>query len=148
MQTNISVVEFFKDLNKNTMYLVDEFYDRDVLFRDPLVEIHSRSQLKDYYTNLYKNVRAIDFDVTYVIQENDNTAIAWKMTLTADNFNGNKPLSLDGSSIIKFGGNEGKAIYHRDYFDLGEFVYEGIPVLGNAVRMVKKKMSQHHGGAS
>lgn len=147
MKTNIGVVEFFKELNKDTMHLVDEFYDRYVLFRDPLVEIHSRDALKQYYSRLYRNVREIDFDISYVIQENNNASLAWKMMLRADNFNGNKPVTVDGASIIKFGGSEGKAIYHRDYFDLGEFVYEGIPVLGGLVRIVKGKMAQHHGGA-
>ncbi|MCA9402825.1 MAG: nuclear transport factor 2 family protein [Candidatus Omnitrophica bacterium] len=147
MSSNISVVSFFKELNKDSMHLVDEFYDRNVLFRDPLVEIRGREGLRAYYDRLYRNVKEIDFDITYVIQENNNTALAWKMMLRADNFNGNKPLTVDGSSVIKFGGTEGKAVYHRDYFDLGEFVYEGIPVLGRLVRFVKGKMAQHHGAA-
>lgn len=147
MSSNISVVSFFKELNKDSMHLVDEFYDRNVLFRDPLVEIRGREGFRAYYDRLYRNVKEIDFDITYVIQENNNTALAWKMMLRADNFNGNKPLTVDGSSVIKFGGTEGKAVYHRDYFDLGEFVYEGIPVLGRLVRFVKGKMAQHHGAA-
>lgn len=144
MKTNLSAVDFFKQLNKDTMHLVDEFYDRRVLFRDPLVEIHGREQLKAYYARLYHNVREIDFDISYVIQEQHNTALAWKMMLRADNFNGNKPVTVDGSSVIKFGGAEGKAVYHRDYFDLGEFVYEGVPLVGSLVRLVKRKMAQHH----
>lgn len=148
MNTNLSVVDFFKDLNKDTMHLVDEFYDRYILFRDPLVEIHSRERLKDYYNRLYQHVQEIDFDISYVIQENNNTAIAWKMMMRAEKFNGNRPLTVDGSSVIKFGGSEGKAIYHRDYFDLGEFVYEGIPIVGSMVRLVKNKMIHNHGGGS
>ncbi len=147
MKTRINAVDFFKELNSDTMDLIDEFYDRYILFRDPLVEIRSREKLKDYYRRLYQNVQEIDFDISYVVQENNNTALAWKMMLRAENFNGNKPVTVDGSSIIKFGGSEGKAIYHRDYFDLGEFVYEGIPVVGGLVRIVKRKMSQYHGAA-
>jgi len=34
-------------------------------------------------------------------------------------------------------------IYHRDYFDMGAFVYENIPVLGSVVRYTKKRLSKH-----
>lgn len=134
---------FFISLNKNTMGLVDEFYDENIVFRDPLVEINNRKQMKNYYANMYKNVESVAWSFSDEISDKDNCVLAWKMTLQAKNFNGNKPLVVDGVSVIKFGGKEGKAIYHRDYFDLGAFVYEGLPVLGSMVRFVKKKMASH-----
>jgi hypothetical protein len=63
------------------------------------------------------------------------------MTLETSKLNGGKPFSVEGNSVIVFGGPEGKAIYHRDYFDMGEFVYERIPVLGALVRYIKEQMA-------
>ncbi len=135
--------EFFISLNKHTMGLVDEFYDENIVFRDPLVEINNRKEMKNYYTNLYNNVESISWSFSEEINEKDNSVLAWKMTLLAKNFNGNKPVVVDGVSVIKFGGKEGKAVYHQDYFDLGAFVYEGLPILGPIVRFVKSKMASH-----
>jgi hypothetical protein len=36
-------------------------------------------------------------------------------------------------------------MFHRDYFDLGEFVYERIPVLNSVVKFIKNRMK---GGSS
>lgn len=142
-QIHFKAKDFFIFLNKDTMGLVDEFYDENIVFRDPLVEINNRKQMKNYYANMYKNVESVAWSFSDEISDKDNCVLAWKMTLLAKNFNGNKPLVVDGVSVIKFGGKEGKAIYHRDYFDLGAFVYEGLPVLGSMVRFVKKKMASH-----
>ncbi len=142
-QTHPKAKDFFISLNKDTMGLVDEFYDENIIFRDPLVEINNRKQMKNYYANMYKNVQSVSWSFSDEINDKDSCVLAWKMTLQAKNFNGNKPLVVDGISLIKFGGKEGKAVYHRDYFDLGAFVYEGLPVLGSMVRFVKKKMASH-----
>lgn len=144
VQDILTPKEFFEALNKDTMHLVDEFYDENVQFFDPLVEVKNRKQMKDYYTNMYNNVESIVWDIPDEIRDGNKCSLVWKMTLTAKNFNKGKPVVVDGVSVIKFGGKEGKAIYHRDYFDLGEFVYEGIPILGGMVRFVKSKMANHH----
>ena len=34
-----------------------------------------------------------------------------------------------------------KAIAHRDYFDMGEFVYERVPVLRLIIRHIKNRMA-------
>ncbi len=140
----LSARDFFLKLNSRTMNLVDEFYDEEVYFLDPIVEIKNRSQMKVYYENMYKNVESISWLITDEIMDRHQTVLVWTMTLSAKNFNGGRPLKLDGTSVIHFGGKEGKAIYHRDYFDMGAFVYEGLPVLGGMVRFIKKKMADHH----
>ena len=142
-QSHLKAKDFFLLLNKNTMNLVDDFYDENILFRDPMVEIANRKKIKDYYTNLYNNVDSISWVFPEEINDRDSCVLTWKMTLTAKNFNGNKPVIVDGVSVIKFGGKEGKAIYHRDYFDMGAFVYEGLPILGGMIRFVKSRMASH-----
>ena len=50
---------------------------------------------------------------------------------------GGEPIILDGVSVFKY--EEGKAVYQRDYFDLGAMIYEKVPVLGSVVRWIKKR---------
>jgi limonene-1,2-epoxide hydrolase len=49
-------------------------------------------------------------------------------------------LEVQGISHLKF--LENQVIYHRDYFDLGEMVYEHVPVLGKIVRFIKNSLGQ------
>lgn len=135
---------FFNALNKDTMDLVYDFYDRDIQFIDPIVEIQGVEDLKQYYANMYAPVKDIYFEFISEVDKGDETVLIWKMTMTAKKLNKGKPIVLDGISYIKFGGKEGKAIYHRDYFDMGEMIYQYVPVLRSMVGYVNKRMRKHH----
>jgi hypothetical protein len=45
---------------------------------------------------------------------------------------------LEGISHLRFGE---KIDYHRDYFDLGQMVYEQIPLVGRIIKTIKKRLS-------
>jgi len=51
-----------------------------------------------------------------------------------------KPVSqcIRGSSHIRFN-SAGLVIYHRDYWDAAEELYEKIPLLGNLMRFLKRQ---------
>ncbi len=130
----------FENLNKDTMFLIDEFYDPNIEFTDPVGKIKGSHQIKKYYEHLYKNVKSIKFDFTHFIESEDMIVGVWKMTFVTSKLNGGKPIEVEGNSVIKF--KSGKAIYHRDYFDMGQFIYEQIPVLGFMVRKIKEGLKE------
>lgn len=119
------------------MMLIDEFYHQDVEFHDPVGTIKGSHQLKSYYKNMYKNAKSVSFNFSNFIESEDTVIGIWKMTLVTDKLNGGAPVTVDGNSVIKF--KEGKAYYHRDYFDMGAFVYENIPVIGFMVKKIKDR---------
>ena len=133
----------FNNFNSNTLHLADGFYDPDVVFQDPIVELKGRDALKAYYADMYENVTSIRFDFSGGIEKEDEAVVFWTMEVRSKGFKGGEPVLLDGVSYVKFGGESGKAVYHRDYFDMGAFVYENIPVLGSIIRYTKKKLSTH-----
>jgi hypothetical protein len=144
MKNRLEEIEsLFNNFNSNTLYLADDFYDPDVIFQDPIVELKGRDALKAYYADMYKNVTSIRFDFSGGIEKEEEAVVFWTMEVRSKGFKGGEPVLLDGSSYIKFGGESGKAVYHRDYFDMGAFVYENIPVLGSIIRYTKKKLSKH-----
>ncbi|HDY7901818.1 TPA: nuclear transport factor 2 family protein, partial [Vibrio vulnificus] len=49
-------------------------------------------------------------------------------------------VEVKGVSHLKF--EAGKVIYHRDYFDLGEMLYENLPLLGGIIRAIKQRLGQ------
>lgn len=140
-------ITFFQDLNKDTIHLVDAFYDEDVVFVDPMVRLNGRESLRVYYKNLYDQVQSVSWNFLAEIKDKNQTVLPWTMTLKAENLNKKHPIVVDGVSVLTFGGKQGKVVYHRDYFDMGAFVYEGLPVLGGMVRFVKGKMAAHQKGA-
>ncbi len=133
------VVWSFNTLNKdNLSEVVDQFYHEELEFSDPVEKIKGREQMKKYYSNMYKNVKEIKFDFGEMVSQGDTVVGVWVMTLKTDSLNDGEPFSVEGNSVIRF--KDGKAIYHRDYFDMGAFIYERIPVVGWMVRKVKSKL--------
>ena len=138
-----NIEEFFNALSSQTMYLVEDFYDVDAVFVDPLVTIRGRDALRRYYTGMYDGVEAIRFDFTGEVQQGKEHVVFWTMILKTKKMNKGKPIAVHGNSHIRFGGTEGKAVYHRDYFDVGAMVYEHVPVAGPLTRYIKKKLQKH-----
>ncbi|MEL7287824.1 MAG: nuclear transport factor 2 family protein, partial [Pseudomonadota bacterium] len=64
----------------------------------------------------------------------------WTMDLQHPKLQKGAPISVNGVSHLKF--RDGQVIYHRDYFDLGEMLYENLPLLGSVVRTIKQRLGQ------
>lgn len=127
----------FEKLTKNTLHLIPEFYDTNIEFHDPVGMIKGTDKITAYYKNMYQNVKSIKFEFSQFIESEDMVVGVWKMTLVTDKLKGGEPIVVDGNSVIKF--KNGKAIYHRDYFDMGVFVYENIPGLGFVIKKIKDR---------
>lgn len=133
----------FTRLDVNNLQVVDEFYDKELEFFDPIGSIKGRENMRSYYKKMYQDLKSIKFDYQEAIESDKTVVLVWKMTYAVDKLNGGEPITIDGNSVIKFGGPEDKVVYHRDYFDVGAMVYEFIPVLGWGVRKVKEKLGEH-----
>jgi len=65
--------------------------------------------------------------------------LIWRMQFQHARFGAGETPELRGVSQLRF--LEGSRVnYHRDYFDMGEFIYERVPVLGSAIRAIKHRL--------
>lgn len=136
----MSSKEFFTKLNYQSMNLVDDFYDPKVTFRDPLHELHGSDAVKNYYSNLYKNVEYIRFDYEKQLTSGNEEVLFWVMHLRTKSLNSGNDIAVTGNSHIIYSTESGKCIYHRDYFDMGAFIYEQVPVLKNIISYIKNRL--------
>jgi len=134
---------FFRALNRDTMYLVDEFYAQDVHFKDPIVEFHNRDDMKHYYASAYESTDSVTFEVPKVVMQGNEQVVIWIMTMKSKGLNKGKPVIVEGTSHIRYN-NKGKAVYHRDYFDMGQMVYSHVPFVRGMIRFVNKRMRKMH----
>ena len=141
MASNIDrAKDIFNRVDKDHLFLIQEFYDSDALFQDPIHKVNGVRAIESYYAGLYKNVKSIRFDYKSSSEVENFVTLEWTMHLIALQLNSGREITLDGVSLITFGGRQGKVVAHRDYFDMGEFIYERIPLLGTAIGFIKNKM--------
>ena len=135
-----TIISFFNNLDKTCMDLVPQFYAENATFQDPVVVLRSADQITKYYEGLYQNVENISFTFGEIIESEELVSAPWTMHLKCKKLNSNKPFSMPGVSCFKFDSISGKVIYQRDYFDMGAFIYEHVPILGTVIRVIKNKL--------
>jgi ketosteroid isomerase-like protein len=132
--------QIFNDLRATNTEILKTFYAEDIVFEDPLGQINGLSSMQQYYQAMYKNVQDIRFEFKEDAVIGERHLCVWVMYLRAEGLNGGEEVSVHGVSEIEFQSETTLAIYHRDFFDMGEFLYEHVPVLGSVVRLVKKQL--------
>jgi limonene-1,2-epoxide hydrolase len=130
----------FIALNKDTLdkELLATVYSDDIHFQDPLHEFQSIDSLVDYFERLYKNVEHIKFDYGHVEAGDQQAFIEWKMLFLNKKFNKGREVSVNGVSHLK--AENGKIVYHRDYFDSTHMIYNHVPVLNSVIAFIKNRL--------
>jgi limonene-1,2-epoxide hydrolase len=138
---NIEMVsEVYQKLNKNNLHLLEQIYHKDVVFEDSAHRLEGWEQLSAYFDSLYTNVIKCDFDIRHHQQVEDSGFLTWTMQLQHPKLNGGEAVEVNGVSHIRFSGD--RVIFHRDYFDLGEMLYENIPLLGFVIKNIKQRLGK------
>lgn len=138
---NIETVSgIYQQLSRDNLHLLEAVYHKDIIFEDAAHRLEGWHDLSNYFESLYRNVYRCDFDIHTQQQVGDSGFLAWSMELQHPKLLGGDSILVNGVSHLKFESN--KVIYHRDYFDLGEMVYENIPLLGSLIRTIKQGLGQ------
>lgn len=132
----------FKQLYRNFgLHSIDDLgkiYTQDVEFIDPSHHIHGLLGLKRHFRHQAANLNSCRFRYISELQGEDKAFIRWEMDFSHPKINKGKTLVVPGMTEIHF---SRKIFYHHDSFDLGAMVYEHLPVIGSAVKQIKRKLS-------
>lgn len=117
--------------------LMEECYHRKVLFRDPLVERRGTEALAEYLRSAYQNVTRCEFDFGEPASSQGSVIIPWNMTLEHPRLARGAPIIVEGASLLQ--GDGDRIVFHRDYYDAGQLLYENLPVLGRIIRWIRRQ---------
>ena len=135
-----TVVDLYHKLDKHNLHLLNEVYHPEVVFEDSAHRLEGRRALCEYFQTLYANVTKCEFIIHEQQQVGDSGFITWSMELQHPKLKSGQPILVNGASHLKF--SQEQVVYHRDYFDLGEMVYENLPLLGVLVKAVKQRLGR------
>ena len=130
----------FAALQRDNLATLADLYHADMVFIDPLHEIHGLDAMQAYCANLYANVSQIDF-VFHQQQSLSETeaVLRWRMTFCHPRLRGGSRIAVEGCSFLTFRGD--KVCHHRDYFDAGALLYEHLPLLGRLIAWLKRRLA-------
>lgn len=122
----------------NVQAKVDGFYADQVVYEDPLGRVTGKGELVSHLKKLLTGVKKLSVDVKEEFVSADETVAVWTMTLAHDALAGGAEITVDGVTHVRV--VNGRIVGQKNYFDLGEMVYEHTPIVGSIVRWVKQKV--------
>jgi limonene-1,2-epoxide hydrolase len=128
-------IAFYQDLNQESVQNLGQIYHQDICFDDPVGRHSGLQTVKYYFDKLLENTTGCRFDILNIVREDAQAFVVWKMHYEHPKLNKGKTLVVNGTSHIKI--QDDKVIYQRDYFDLGEMLYEHIPLVGRIILWLK-----------
>lgn len=131
--------ELYNVFDGKNLSILENYYSQSVFFQDPTYSLKGLEALKAYYTHAYKHVIAIHFEFADIFNSENKYSASWTMTIRVRGLNAGKEYKVSGNSILHFD-QEGLIEYHRDFLDLGEMVYERIPVQGFLIAKIKQRL--------
>lgn len=132
------VARFFETIAPEQVARLGEIYAADAYFKDPFNEVRGVPRIARIFGHMFEQVDAPRFVVHERVAQGDAAFLTWDFV-----FAFRRPLppgerTVRGCSHLRFDA-EGRVVFHRDYWDVAEELYEKIPVLGALMRLLRRR---------
>lgn len=110
----------------------------DVHFRDPFNDVRDARRMVRIMAHMYQTCDVIAFRVADIQAEGDTAFMTWSFRFRPRRMSG-PPWQVDGVTELHFDA-AGKVTAHLDYWDSGSQFYARLPVLGWAIRKIRRRL--------
>ncbi len=129
---------FYREFNTASLSKIKAIYDEDARFSDPIHEIQGIESIERYFSSVMAGVTTCRFDFDRVTEMEGQAFLQWRMRFLHPRL-AKHEICVKGISVIEF---KEKVIAHVDYYDVGEMLYEHIPLVGRVIRRLKRRLSE------
>ena len=115
-------------------------YAPDVWFNDTLKTLRGSEALAHYLKESAAAVEACRVEIEDTVRNNHGEFyVRWKMMIRFNRFKRGIDTWTVGMSHLRFGA-DGRVVYHQDYWNAADGLYEHIPLLGGLIRAIKRRL--------
>ena len=130
---------FYKQLDQSSLADLPNLYSQDIRFIDPVTQHEGMAALTDYFKRLLQGCESCNFEIHSKEASNGRGFVEWTMSLTHPKLKRGATVLVQGVSVINYSGN--KIVLQRDYYDMGEMIYENIPLLGRLIMWLRTRLA-------
>lgn len=128
-------IAFSAYTKESVISAIDVIYSENAFLNDRIHSVRGRDKIKEYFSSTFEKVDGASFSIQNITYGEKDVFLQWVMNI---DFKGQKnESSFLGLSILRFD-EEGKVLYHQDYWDYSELLSQ-IGVVKNIVNYAKKK---------
>ena len=129
---------FYDEFSAAWVERVEELYAPGFDFKDPFHAIHGDfGKLRKYFTRALTALHESKFIVEDVATGGDGSYVRWRWEWRRKARDQKR--IVPGVTHLRFAADD-RIAYHRDLFDAAEGFYETLPVVGGALRMIKRRV--------
>jgi len=130
-----ALVNFYETLTPASLDEIEVLYAPDARFKDPFNEVCGVPMIRRVFEHMFEQVGVPRFVVVNRIVDGDQAVLEWVFDLKIRG----REISVRGATLFVLD-TQGRVTLHRDYWDTGEELYAKLPVLGGAVRWLRRQM--------
>lgn len=133
------LIEWFEHLQPDSLSLLETFYTPQARFKDPFNQIQGHDSIRAVFEHMFRTLHSPRFVVCEAVVQGDDAFLVWDFLFRWRS--GSEPeVCIRGATHLKFA-SDGRVSLHRDYWDAAEELYEKLPVLGNFMRWLKRRVA-------
>ena len=130
-------LSLYHQLDKTNLSMLKDVYDKNVVFEDPLHTVEGLDSLTGYFANMYENLNSGKFEIHTCFEQADKASVYWTMRFSHKKIKQGKTLEVNGNTYLEY--KDGKVVYHRDFFDAGQMIYQHLPLFGSLIGVIKRR---------
>ncbi|MDZ7653529.1 MAG: nuclear transport factor 2 family protein [Burkholderiaceae bacterium] len=128
---------FFETLSPESVAEIGVVYANDAYFKDPFNEVRGVAAIEGIFRHMFLQVDAPRFVIHDAVIQGDQGFVTWDFRFRMRRFSRDEQV-IRGASHLRFG-TSGLVVFHRDYWDAAEELYEKLPLLGGLMRFLRRR---------
>lgn len=130
-------VGFFETISSRGLERLSLLTTQDVRFKDPFNDICGQAALRGVLAHMIETCHDLRFVVTHRAWDGDTAFLRWRFTATIARLG---TWDVTGVSEVTLD-DAGRVAAHVDYWDAAEHVYIRMPVIGAALRAIRRRLA-------
>jgi len=131
-----AVVHFFENLGPADLAQLELIYHPQAYFRDPFNVVQGVPGIRRVFEHMFHTLEEPRFIILSQVAQGDEAFLTWDFSFQLRG----RPLNIHGASHLRFTAG-GRISHHRDYWDAAEELYAKLPLLGQLMRWLRRRMS-------
>jgi len=136
-----ALVQFFEQLQRADVAKLKNFYASDTFFKDPFNEVQGVAEMERIFAHMFEALDQPHFIVTGRVAQGQECFLVWDFRFRFKRFDRVTWQTVRGTSHLRFD-DAGQVVFHRDYWDAAEELYEKLPGVGALMRWLKRQANR------
>jgi steroid delta-isomerase len=128
----------FASLSPQDLPRLGEYFAADARFKDPFNDVRGVPAVQAVFAHMFAVTDRPRFEILEQAASGATGFVRWRFRF-APRRRPTAAREIEGVSRVLFGA-EGRVVEHVDYWDPVEGLYDGVPLLGGALRAIRKRL--------